>query len=146
MLGIEILDSTTILNFINDEEAFTAAVRRRFAELDTDKDGVLSYDEMLRELHGLRVLESGDIGDVRKPDPAKDDEVYRSLFLQFDHDSDGVVCLAEYMAETKKMMLAIANGLGFSPVQMILDGDGLLKRAVERETSAEKVAAPADTA
>ncbi|GMN33504.1 hypothetical protein TIFTF001_004203 [Ficus carica] len=126
MLCIEILDSNTILNFINDEEAFTAVVRHRFAELDTDKDGVLSYDEMLRELQGLRVLESGDIRVVRKPDPAKDEEVYHSLFVQFDRDSDGVVSLAEYMAEMKKMMLAIANGLGFSSVQMILDEDGLL--------------------
>ena len=79
MLSKETLDSNTILNFINDEEAFIAAVRRRFAELDTDKDDVLSYDEMLRELQGLRVLESGDIGVVRKPDPAKDNKVYHSL-------------------------------------------------------------------
>ncbi|EXB80813.1 hypothetical protein L484_020067 [Morus notabilis] len=135
MLSTEILDGATILNFIKDEEAFTFAVRRRFAELDTDNDGLLRYDEMLKELQSLRVIESDDTGTVLKNDPAKDDEVYRSLFSQFDHDSDGAVSLAEYTAETKKMMVAIADGLGFSPVQMILEDDSFLKRAVERKHS-----------
>ena len=54
--------------------------------------------------------------------------------------------LAEYIAEMKKMMLAIANGFGFSSVQMILDEDGLLMRALKRQTSADEVVAPAGSA
>ena len=42
-------------------------------------------------------------------------------------------CLEEFKAETKSMMLAMANGLGFLPVQMVLEEGSLLKKAVERE-------------
>ena len=135
-MSIEILDGSTILSFVEDDDAFSAAVRRRFAELDADRDGFLSYAEMLRELQSLHVLDlSDDVGIDELVDPAKDAELYRSLFAQFDRDSDGMVGPEEYAAETKEMMLAIARGLGSVPVQMVLEEDGLFKKAVEREAS-----------
>ena len=59
--------------------------------------------------------------------------VYDSLFEKFDHDANGAVDLEEFKMETKRMMLAMANGLGFLPVQMLLEEDSFLKKAVERE-------------
>ncbi|KAI3509631.1 hypothetical protein L1887_25055 [Cichorium endivia] len=53
--------------------------------------------------------------------------------MTFDHDSNGIVDLEEFKAETKRMMLDMANDFGFLPVQMILDEDSFLKKAVERE-------------
>ena len=135
-MSVQILDGSTILSFVDDAEAFGAAVRRRFVELDADRDGVLSYAEMLRELQSLRVLDlTDDVGINELADPAKDAELYRSLFTQFDRDSDGVVGPEEYAAETKAMMVAIAGGLGFVPIQMVLEEDSLFMKAVEREAS-----------
>ncbi|KAM1373426.1 hypothetical protein ACFX2I_024129 [Malus domestica] len=136
-MSVEVLDAATIVNFVEDEEAFTRSVRDRFARLDTNHDGLLSYTEMLKELQSLRVFETHYGIDV-KPNPEEIAHVYDSLFLQFDHDSNGTVDLEEFKAETKRMMLAMANGMGFLPVQMVLEEDSLLRKAVEKEHSSAK--------
>ncbi|KAE8647336.1 hypothetical protein Csa_003380 [Cucumis sativus] len=133
-MSVEILDSATIVNFVEDDVAFGAFIRDRFAHLDTNRDGLLSYSEMLEELHTLRVFETHFGIDV-KPDPDELSSVYSSLFLQFDRDSSGTVDLDEFRAETKRMMLAMANGMGFLPVQMVLEEGSFLMKAVERETA-----------
>ncbi|XP_038887952.1 uncharacterized protein LOC120077919 [Benincasa hispida] len=133
-MSVEILDSTTIVNFVEDEAAFNAYIRDRFDHLDTNHDGHLSYNEMLEELQSLRVFET-DFGKDEKLDPEELSSVYSSLFLQFDRDSDGTVDLDEFKTETKRMMLAMANGIGFLPVQMVLEEGSFLMKAVERETA-----------
>lgn len=133
-MSVEVLDAATIFNFVDDEEAFQISVCDRFAHLDTDHDGLLSYVEMLKELQSLRVFETHFGIDV-KPDPDELARLYASLFMQFDHDSNGTVDLVEFKEETKRMMLAMANGMGFLPVQMILEEDSFLKKAVDREST-----------
>ncbi|KAH7533415.1 hypothetical protein FEM48_Zijuj04G0128300 [Ziziphus jujuba var. spinosa] len=131
-MSVEVLDSATILNFIEDKEAFHVSVRERFANLDTNNDGLLSYSEMLKELQSLRVFDT-DFGIDEKLDPTELDQVYASMFKLFDHDSNGTVDLQEFEAETKRMMIAMANGLGVLPVQMVLEEDSFLKKAVDLE-------------
>ena len=123
---MEVLHSATIVNFVEDEEAFNVSIRDRFALLDTDCDGLLFYAELLNELQSLRVFETHFGIDV-KTDPKELAHVYNSLFVQFDHDSNGTMDLEEFKAETKSMMLAMANGLGFLPVQMALEEGSFLK-------------------
>jgi hypothetical protein len=48
----------------------------------------------------------------------------------------------EFKEEMKRIMLAIADGLGSSPVQMVVE-DSLLQKAVDLE--AEKIAGPKDS-
>nr|ACU15437.1 unknown [Glycine max] len=127
-MSVEILDGAAIVNFLQDEEAFSASVLNRFAYLDTDNDGLLSYAEMLKELQSLRVLETHFGIDV-EPDPDELARVYESLFVQFDHNLNGTIDLDEFKKETKQMMLAMANGLGFLPVQMVLEEDSILKKS-----------------
>lgn len=131
-MSVEVLDGSTIVDFVEDDEAFGVFMRERFSHLDTDCDGLLSYAEMLEELRALRVFETH-FGIDEKPDPAELSQVYGSLFVQFDRDSNGSVDLEEFKAETKRMMLGMASGLGFLPVQMVLEEDSLLKKAIERE-------------
>ena len=80
----------------------------------------------------MRVFETHFGIDVKR-DPDELAHVYDSLFEKFDHDANGAVDLEEFKMETKRMMLAMANGLGFLPVQMLLEEDSFLKKAVERE-------------
>ncbi|KAM7498383.1 hypothetical protein LguiA_022797 [Lonicera macranthoides] len=133
-MSVEVLDGATILGFVEDEAAFDSSINDLFAQLDTNHDGLLSYSEMLKELQSLRVFETHFGVDV-KTDPDELNRVYGSLFVQFDRDSNGAVDLEEFKAETKRMMLAMANGLGFLPVQMVLEEGSFLKKAVERELS-----------
>ncbi|XP_015881500.3 uncharacterized protein LOC107417396 [Ziziphus jujuba] len=131
-MSVEVLDGATILNFVQDKEAFHVLVCDLFGHLDTNHDGLLSYAEMLKELQCLRVFETHFGIDV-KPEPSELARVYESLFDQFDHDSNGTVDLEEFEAETERMLVAVANGLGFLPVQMVLEEDSFLKKAVDRE-------------
>ncbi|XP_010252654.1 PREDICTED: uncharacterized protein LOC104594172 [Nelumbo nucifera] len=133
-MSVEVLDGATIRNFVEDEQAFEGSVHDRFARLDTNKDGRLSYAELMKELQSLRVFETHFGVDV-KTDPSELSLTYNSLFHQFDHDSNGSVDLEEFKAEIRKMMLAMANGLGFLPIQMVLEEGSFLKEAVERESS-----------
>nr|KJB10296.1 hypothetical protein B456_001G194800 [Gossypium raimondii] len=133
-MSVEVLDCATIVNFVEDEEAFNISIRERFAHLDTNHDGLLSYTELSKDLQSLRVLETHFGIDI-KTDPKELAHVYESLFEQFDHDSNGTVDLEEFKLETKRMMLAMANGMGFLPVQMVLEEGSLLKIAVEHEST-----------
>ncbi|KAK2359890.1 hypothetical protein P8452_64028 [Trifolium repens] len=137
-MSVEILDGATIVHFLEDEEAFNISIGNRFARLDTNNDGLLSYEEMLKELQGLRVFETHFGIDVES-DPDELARLYESLFVQFDHNLNGTVDLEEFKKETKQMMLAMADGMGFLPIQMVLEEDSILKLAVEREYN--KVAA-----
>ncbi|MED6137678.1 hypothetical protein PIB30_067167 [Stylosanthes scabra] len=133
-MSVEIIDGTTITSFVEDDEAFSASVSDLFAQLDVNKDGLLSYTEMVEELRRLRVMETHFGVDVKR-DAEEVARVYESLFEQFDHDMNGSVDEDEFKKETKKMMLAMANGLGSLPVQMALEHDSLLLKAVKREYS-----------
>ncbi|KAK4792767.1 hypothetical protein SAY86_023202 [Trapa natans] len=137
-MSVELLDGSTIIDFVEDEQAFNVFIRDRFALLDMDCDGLLSYSEMLEELRALRVFETH-FGIDLESDPEELSRVYGALFVQFDRDASGAVDLEEFKAETKRMMLGMASGLGFLPVQMVLEEDSLLKKAVEREMMAKLI-------
>ncbi|XP_022930694.1 uncharacterized protein LOC111792919 [Cucurbita pepo subsp. pepo] len=111
-MSVELLDSATVVSFVEDEEAFGAAIRERFRHLDVDGDGALSYTEMLKEFGS--------------------DEVC----CAYETESNGKVDLEKFMRGMKKMMMAIAEGLGFLPIHMALQKDGLLMKAVQREAAA----------
>ncbi|XP_006660755.1 uncharacterized protein LOC102706403 [Oryza brachyantha] len=132
-MSVEILDGRTVESFVEDEGAFNSTVDDRFAALDADRDGRLSYADMAGELMSLRVLETH-FG-VDKAAMGADElvELYRGLFARFDRDGDGAVDREEFRAEMKEVMLAVASGLGFLPVQMVVEEGSFLKRAVERE-------------
>ncbi|XP_055828184.1 uncharacterized protein LOC129896340 [Solanum dulcamara] len=131
-MSVEVLDGATILSFVEDEEAFSEFIVERFNNLDKNHDGILSYSEMLKELQGLRVFDKHFGIDV-KTDPNEVSRVYSSIFVQFDRDSNGTVDLEEFKQEMKEMMVAMANGLGFLPIQMVLEENSFLKKAVDRE-------------
>ena len=128
-MSVEILDGSTVRSFVEDEGAFNSSVDGRFAALDADHDGLLTYAEMAGELMSLRVLEKHfgvDDAEVRADELAA---LYRGLFARFDRDGSGEVDRDEFRAE----MLAVANGLGFLPVQMVVEDGSFLKVAVDRE-------------
>jgi hypothetical protein len=132
-MSVEILDGKTVLSFVEDEGAFNSSVDGRFAALDTNRDGLLSYAEMANELMSLRVLDKHFGVDEAAMGADELVELYRGLFARFDRDGNGAVDLEEFRAEMKEMLLAVANGLGFLPVQMVVEEGSFLKVAVDRE-------------
>ncbi|KAJ4753133.1 Calcium-binding EF-hand family protein [Rhynchospora pubera] len=136
-MSVEILDASTICNFINDADFFTKSVEKRFSAIDSNHDGILSYTELACELKKLRVIETHYGIDGAIPSSDELGQLYHGLFARFDHDGNGSVDLEEYKSEMREVMLGIASGLGFLPVQMVLEEGSFLKLAVEREMAAK---------
>ena len=135
-MGVVIIDGTTVRDFVNNEEEFNKRVDSQFASLDLNKDGVLSRSELRAAFQSMRLIETHFGLDVTTPI----DELarlYDSIFDSFDCDRSGAVDPAEFRAEMRNILLAIADGLGSSPIQMVLEDDdpSFLKQAADLEAS-----------
>ncbi|KAI3989370.1 hypothetical protein MKX01_026409 [Papaver californicum] len=133
-MGVVILDGTTVKSFVEDESAFNKSVDERFEALDSNKDGVLSRSELRKAFESLRLIESHFGTDVATP-PEELSQLYDSIFEKFDCDHSGSIDIEEFRAEMKKIMLAVADGLGFSPIQMVTEDNSFLKQAADFEAS-----------
>uniref|UniRef100_A0A2P2IRH1 Calcium ion binding protein n=1 Tax=Rhizophora mucronata TaxID=61149 RepID=A0A2P2IRH1_RHIMU len=139
-MGVVTIDGSTVVAFVKDEEQFKKSVDEAFASLDTNKDGVLSRSELRKALEGMRLIETHFGVDVATP-PEQLTQLYDSIFEKFDCDKSGTVDLEEFRSEMKKILLAIADGLGSCPIQMAIDDEvdpqhtNFLKQAADLEAS-----------
>lgn len=135
-MGVVIIDGSTVRDFVADEAQFQKSVDERFAALDLNDDGVLSRSEMRKAFESFRLLETHFGVDVVTT-PEELGRLYDSIFEKFDGDNSGTVDIDEFRSEMKKIMLAIADGLGSSPIQMALEDDdeNLLKQAADLEAA-----------
>lgn len=135
-MGVVIIDGSTVRDFVEDEDHFNRSIDERFAALDLNKDGVLSRSELRIACESLKVLETHfGVGPASSQEEIT--KLYDEIFDNFDCDKNGTIEIEEFRSEMKKIMLAIADGLGSSPIQMVLeDGEeNLLKQAADRELS-----------
>ncbi|KAE8650949.1 hypothetical protein Csa_002692 [Cucumis sativus] len=135
-MAVVVLDGSTVRNFVNDESHFNKSIDDAFASLDLNNDGVLSRSELRKAFETLRLIETHFGVDVATT-PEQLTQLYDSIFEQFDCDKSGTVDAEEFRTEMKNILLAIADGLGSSPIQMALDdGDqSFLKQAADLEAS-----------
>ncbi|MBA0865398.1 hypothetical protein Goshw_011789 [Gossypium schwendimanii] len=135
-MGVVIIDGSTVRAFVTDDQQFTKSVDERFAALDLNNDGVLSRSELRKAFESLRLLESHFGVDVATP-PDELTQLYNSIFERFDCDGSGTVDLQEFRSEMKKILLAVADGLGSCPIQMVLEDDdqSFLKKAADLEAA-----------
>ncbi|KAK9756054.1 hypothetical protein RND81_01G070100 [Saponaria officinalis] len=137
-MGVVIIDGSTVRSFVEDETQFNKSIDESFATLDIDKNGTLSRSELRKAFESMRLLETHFGDDVAGPTQAQLNSLYDSIFDNFDLDRSGSVDPGEFRVEMRKIMLAIADGLGESPISMAID-DGLdsnlLKKAADLEAS-----------
>ncbi|CAH1448807.1 unnamed protein product [Lactuca virosa] len=135
-MGVIIIDGSTVRAFMNDETQFKTSVDAQFDSLDVNNDGVLSRSEMRKAFESMRLLEAHFGVDTALP-PEELTRLYDSVYLGFDEDQNGTVDLQEFRSEMKKIMLAIADGLGSSPIQMAVEDDdqSFLKKAADLEAA-----------
>ncbi|THG03967.1 uncharacterized protein LOC114291804 [Camellia sinensis] len=137
-MGVVIIDGSTVHAFVGDDEQFKKSMDEHFAALDIN-DGVLSRSELRKAFESFRLMETDCEVDVAMP-PEELTSLYDSIFDKFDCDKSGAVEIDEFRSEMKKIMLAIADGLGSLPIQMALEDDdqSFLKQAVDLEASKSK--------
>ncbi|KAK7313828.1 hypothetical protein VNO77_39030 [Canavalia gladiata] len=135
-MGVVVIDGSTVRDFVSDEASFTKSVDEQFAALDINNDGVLSRSELRKAFESMRLIEAHFGVDVATP-PDQLKILYDSIFDKFDGDKSGAVDRREFREEMKKIMLAIADGLGSFPIRMVLEDDpnSLLQKAVDLEAS-----------
>jgi len=133
-MSIVVLDGSTVREFVEDKEAFNKTMDEKFVELDANKDGVLCRSELRKALESLRLMES-EMGMEVSSTPQELNALYDSVFDGFDTDHNNNVDLNEFRSEMKNIMLAIADGLGAAPIQLLLEEGSLLKDAVEFESA-----------
>ncbi|BAT89719.1 hypothetical protein LR48_Vigan08g062900 [Vigna angularis] len=135
-MGVVIIDGTTVRDFVNDADAFAKSVDEQFVALDLNNDGVLSRSELRTAFESMRLIETHFGIDVTTT-PEQLATLYDSIFDKFDGDRSGTVDRDEFREEMKRIMLAIADGLGSFPIQMVLEDDpnSLLQKAADLEAS-----------
>ncbi|KAJ4970135.1 hypothetical protein NE237_003234 [Protea cynaroides] len=135
-MGVVIIDGSTVRAFVDDEPIFNKSADEQFAALDINGDGVLSRSELRKACESLRLIETHYGIDTVTP-PEELTKLYNSIFDKFDCDHSGTVDPEEFRSELKKIMLAIADGLGSSPIQMAVEEDdqSFLKKAADLEAS-----------
>ncbi|EOY09626.1 hypothetical protein QUC31_010423 [Theobroma cacao] len=135
-MGVVIIDGSTVRAFVTDEEQFKKSMDESFAALDLNNDGVLSRSELRKAFESLRLIETHFGVDVATS-PEQLTQLYDSIFDKFDCDGSGSVDLPEFRSEMKKILLAIADGLGSCPIQMALEDDdqSFLKKAADLEAA-----------
>ncbi|PON69209.1 Parvalbumin [Parasponia andersonii] len=146
-MGVVIIDGSTVRDFVSDESEFNKSVDEQFAALDVNQDGVLSRSELRKAFQSMRLIETHFGVDVATTADQLS-QLYDSIFDKFDVDQSGTVDRNEFRSEMKKILLAIADGLGSSPIQMALEDDdpSFLKQAADLEASKATRAAQSQNA
>ncbi|KAI3868091.1 hypothetical protein MKX03_035307 [Papaver bracteatum] len=129
-MSVAILNGVTVQGFVEDEEAFKKCINEYFKDLDVNGDGVLSRSELRKGFDSLLAV-GNDAGNTKE----EMSSLYDIVFEKFDSDHSGTVDLEEFRSEMKEIMLAVARGIGNSPIQVALGNDSFLMKAVQHEAS-----------
>ncbi|XP_015875318.2 uncharacterized protein LOC107412118 [Ziziphus jujuba] len=127
-MSLPILNCSTVTKFIEDAEKFEKCINECFVKLDIDGDGLLSRKELRGGFGSLLP-----VGSVSEPREEIISKLIDTIFERFDEDHNGGLDSKEFKSLSKEMMLAMARGIGSSPVHLALNKDSLLMRAVEHE-------------
>lgn len=128
-MSLAILSAQAITDLVGDAGSFDHCVSERFRSLDTHRHGVLSLAELRRGLD--------DVSPAMEQEVPTEDEVrdlYDKFFASFDEDNDGMIDPGEFKSLLREMMLALARGIGGTPVLMALQPESFLIKAAEHES------------
>ncbi|CAJ1976220.1 unnamed protein product [Sphenostylis stenocarpa] len=122
-MSIGVVNSYTIMEFVNDKAKFDSFVNEWFTTVDENGDGKLSCDAIRRRFGMLLPFGS-------ESPPVQESE---EIFKRFDEDGNGALDLNEFKSLMTEIMHAVARSIGGSPIIVVLGKDSLLMNAVQHE-------------
>ncbi|KAF3454351.1 hypothetical protein FNV43_RR04798 [Rhamnella rubrinervis] len=128
-MSLPIINSSTVTKFIEDADKFDGCINECFEKLDVDGDGLLSREELSGGFGSL--LPVGSVADIPREEIVK--RLCDTIFERFDEDQNGKLDPKEFKSLSMEMMLAMARGIGSSPVHLAVNQGSLLMKAIEHE-------------
>ncbi|XP_014513206.1 neurocalcin homolog [Vigna radiata var. radiata] len=122
-MSIAVVNSFTIMEFVNEKAKFDSFVDEWFATVDENGDGKLSCEE-IRSGFGLLLPFGSD-------PPARQEN--EEIFKRFDEDGNGALDRKEFKCLMTEIMNAVARGIGGSPIIVALGKDSFLTKPVQHE-------------
>jgi hypothetical protein len=123
-MSVAMVNSSTVMEFIQDTETFNSCIKECFEMLDVDGNGMLSQRELRDGFHRVFSLEYN---------------LYDAIFKRFDEDQNGLIDPTEFRSLVKELMLAMARGFGDLPILVALEQDSLLMKAAQHELACLEV-------
>ncbi|KAJ4831149.1 hypothetical protein Tsubulata_000686 [Turnera subulata] len=128
-MSAAVVNQTTVTEFVEDTKAFDVCVKHLFDMLDCNGDEVLKRDDLRQRFSKLLSLDSETHSKESR------DELYNTIFNKFDENRNGTMDHGQFRSLIREILYAMARGIGNTPVLMALEGDSLLMKAVEHESS-----------
>ncbi|GAB2287406.1 hypothetical protein Dimus_021784 [Dionaea muscipula] len=129
-----VIDGHIITRFTGHTIAFNKCTDDQFHHLDGDGDGVLSRNDLRGRFDWLLALDYDPESDEKDlEDERKREGVADSIFDRFDADRSGTIDREEFRLMIMELMLAIARGIGNTPVSVLVEEDSLVMKAYEHE-------------
>ncbi|GAB2277565.1 hypothetical protein Dimus_012275 [Dionaea muscipula] len=127
-----IIDGPMLTTFVADSISFNESADERFRVLDTNGDGVLSRSDLRGKLDWLMAFEYEAQSDEEEARKAK--EMDDSIFDRFDGDQRGTIGQEEFRRMLAELMLAVARGIGTTPVGLAVEECSMMIKAYEYES------------
>ncbi|XP_050224882.1 uncharacterized protein LOC126674479 [Mercurialis annua] len=124
-MTLAVISEQTLIEFVEDSNAFDICVKENFKLLDVDGDGVISRDELYNGFYKLMSLET----------KQEIHNLYDAILERFDEHRNGSIDEEGFRCLMKELMLAMARGIGNFPILMVLDTQSMMMKAVEYELS-----------
>ena len=126
------VNSSTVMGFIQDTKKFNNCINECFEMLDIDGNVMFSRELLYGGLHKLLSLENNTIQEEEI------NNLYEVIFKRFDKDEKCFIDRMEFESLIRKLMLAMARGIGDLPVLVAFEKHSLLLKAVQHEVASLK--------
>ena len=128
-MSVAVINESTVKEFVQDSKAFEKCVDEQFKVFDWKGEGAISWADMGRGYGKLMALE------YEKQSEEEIKRLYDSIFERFDEEKNGTLNREQFKRFMKEMMLAMGQSFGDVPIQVALEHDSMLMKAVQHELS-----------
>ncbi|CAN6544588.1 unnamed protein product [Malus baccata var. baccata] len=122
--GGQVVDGSNIMELVGNEEVFSNFVEHKFKELDRDRDGHLSLNELHPAVADIGLA----LGLPAQGSSRDSDHIYSEVLNEFTHGKQPKVSKTEFKEVLSDILLGMAAGLKRDPIVILrIDGEDLLE-------------------